>query len=510
MERAIERPPTPATTPANDTLIAAWHRAWQAPARGNTIALADDTSSLTYAELFDEVGRLAGRLHRAGVRPGDRLALAMERSTGLALAILATLAAGACPCPLEPNLGTEETQRRFSAAGIDCVLADAAHADDPSFATLAAHRRLSLDALPQATAPFWATDTEPGAAGFLLFTSGSTGKPKGVLQSHRGLMSNTLGVIAHTGLLPGDRLLHVMPLHHTNGVNNQLFAPLLAGSTVVLASRFRADEMPRLMARHRPTLVTGVPTMYARMLELDFPAEALAAVRMLRCGSAPITEELHRRIEAKFGRPLVISYGLSEATCTSTMNPPGARRIGSVGTVLAGQSVHLEGPQGRRIDGVEEDGEICISGPSLMLGYLDGTNPGVPVPPGDVLHTGDLGRFDADGYLRITGRIKDVIIRGGENLSPALIEGVLCEVPGVHACCVVGGPDADLGEVPVAFIVRQPGVPATDLDLKRLGDAVAAKLSRIHRPAAVHFVDALPENGVGKVDRKRLAASLRA
>ncbi|KGG92630.1 hypothetical protein P367_24285, partial [Comamonas thiooxydans] len=169
----------------------------------------------------------------------------------------------------------------------------------------------------------------------------------------------------HTGLSADDRLLHTMPLHHTNGVNNQLFAPLLAGSVVVLAERFKAQDMPALMELHQPTIITGVPTMYSRMLAFDFPPAALASLRLARCGSAPITEELHRRVEEKLGVPLAVSYGLSEATCTSTMNPPLARRVGSVGTVLAGQRVFLADQNGAELKGPLEEGEICIGGPSL-------------------------------------------------------------------------------------------------------------------------------------------------
>jgi acyl-CoA synthetase (AMP-forming)/AMP-acid ligase II len=266
--------------------------------------------------------------------------------------------------------------------------------------------------------------------------------------------------------------------------------------------------MPALLARWRPSIVTGVPTMFARLLPLRFEPEALAALRVLRCGSAPITEELQRRIEAHFGLPLVISYGLSEATCTSTMNPPAARRIGSVGTVLAGQDVFLRDAQGGRITRPGAEGEICIAGPSLMSGYLDESQPGRPQPPGDLLRTGDLGRFDADGYLSVTGRIKDVIIRGGENLSPGLIEETLAALPGVRACCVVGRADADLGEVPVAVVVRSADAAGAALTAEALQAAVRNSLSRIHVPAAVLFADALPENAVGKVDRKRLAREL--
>ena len=330
-----------------------------------------------------------------------------------------------------------------------------------------------------------------------------------MLQNHRGLLTNARGVVAHSALGPTDRLLSVMPLYHTNGVNNQLLAPLLAGASVFVAARFRADEMPQLLDRVRPSILTGVPTMYSRMLAQAFSVDSLATLRLLRCGSAPITDELQRRIEAHFGLPLTVSYGLSEATCTSTMNPPGRRKLGSVGTVLAGQDVFLLDARSERIREAGRDGEICIAGPSLMTGYLDDNSGGHAQPVGELLRTGDLGRFDDEGYLFITGRIKEVIIRGGENLSPKLIEEVITALPGVAECCVVGRADADLGEVPVAFVVRRAGHPeAEQVQATQLAAAVLARLSRIHVPADFVFVAALPENSVGKVDRKKLSQQL--
>ena len=331
---------------------------------------------------------------------GDFVAVAMERSLEQLIAILGAMAAGACPCPLEPRLA-DETARRVAAVGLAWMLHGPAHAVRRA-SGLPAARLLPAERLALGE-PACAPALAPDAPALLLFTSGSTGHPKGVLLSHRGLMNNARGVLAHSGLTPDDRLLHVMPLHHTNALNNQVFTPLLAGARVALAGRFRAEDMPGLLARWRPTIMTGVPTMYARMLDLAFEPASLAGLRYARCGSAPITEALHRRIEAFLGCPLLVSYGLSEATCTSTMNPPGARRVGTVGTVLAGQRVVLRQPDGSAAPAGGE-GEICIEGDSLMLGYL-GAQGQAGVADGR-LRTGDVGRFDADGYLTITGRIR--------------------------------------------------------------------------------------------------------
>ena len=186
------------------------------------------------------------------------------------------------------------------------------------------------------------------------------------------------------------------------------------------------------------------------------------------------------------------------------MNPPGARRIGSVGTVLPGQRVRLLRPGSAEAvpDGAE--GEVCIAGAAVMKGYVDGS--AAAVLRDGWLRTGDLGRFDADGYLFITGRLKDVIVRGGENLSPRAVESVLERHPAVEACCVVGAPHPDLGEVPVAFVQPRAGAAPAAAELEAL---VAGRLSRAHVPARIHLVEPLPENAVGKVDRAALARRVR-
>ncbi|GAB7526511.1 class I adenylate-forming enzyme family protein [Paraburkholderia sp. 2C] len=505
---------------ATQTLAQALTSYWGEPQVAPLTALDDGSRSYTYAQLADATATTATSLYAQGLARGDVVAIAMSRSLDAVIVLLAAIRCGLCPCVLEPKLPAEEIDERLTLVGAKGLVFDPTNSElvqalklnfgcavlAVDFAQLDTRAETRFEAQSEAADSTRELNIDAQTPALLLFTSGSTGRPKAVELTQRALLNNALGVIAHTSLSPQDRLLHVMPIYHTNGVNNQLFAPLLAGATIVFADRFRADDMPALMERHRPTIITGVPTMYSRMLSQTFTPASLAALRIARCGSAPITETLHREVEAKLGCPLVVSYGLSEATCTSTMNPPDARRIGSVGTVLRGQAVQLRQADDTMTATPGVEGEICIAGRSVMTGYLGAQDATARTVTDGWLRTGDLGRFDEDGYLYVTGRIKDVIIRGGENLSPLLIESVIVSETRVRACCVVGKPDHDLGEVPVAVVVA--GSDST-LQAQDICDSVRRKLSRIYVPHEVYFVDALPETAVGKVDRKSLAGLVR-
>jgi acyl-CoA synthetase (AMP-forming)/AMP-acid ligase II len=489
-----------------DTLAQAWATAWRSDAMKSLPALTDGTKTLSYGALDLVTTQLADGFCTRGIARGSAVAVTMDRSLDALLVVLAAVRAGLCPCVFEPGLATAELAARLSTIDARWVVHDAVQA---SFALQTEGEVTTIPFETLATIERGTREDaiDPATRALLLFTSGSTGRPKAVQLTQCALLKNALGVIEHSRLSSSDRLLHTMPIYHTNGLNNQLFAPLLVGATVVLAARFRASEMLGLLARHRPTIITGVPTMYSRMLDEPFDKESLAGLRMARCGSAPITTELHTRVEALLGCELVVSYGLSEATCTSVMNPPGARRIGSVGTVLRGQCVRLRDADGRMTDEAGHEGEICIAGPTLMIGYLGAQEESALALRDGWLRTGDVGRFDVDGYLYITGRIKDVIIRGGENLSPAQIESAMMADRRVAACCVVGQKHRDLGEVPAAFVVLKPGAQMSEDEAR---DAVVQRLSRIYVPGRVIFVGSLPENTVGKIDRKALSAFLGA
>ena len=389
-------------------------------ASAGRMALEAPGLAVSYATLCEAIDRAAAGVQSWGDDRGEPVGILGPRGLSTIAAFFGAMHAGACPCPIEPGLSAETLAERMQAVGMRHLILDPALLTDASALVATGVRIHALADLSGDT--FHPIALRAKDRAMMLFTSGSTGRPKGVVLSQANLACNARGVIAHTNLTADDRLLHVMPLFHTNGINNQVIAPFLVGATVLLIDRFSPEECPDLIRTLRPTYMTGVPTIYARMLSRVSNRESFASLRFLRCGSAPITVALHEQIEAGFGIPLVVSYGLSEATCTSTMNPPNARRIGSIGTVLQGQTVKLFAPATTHEVARDGEGEICVGGPSLMLGYL-GAGGEQPIQDG-WLRTGDLGRFDEDGYLSITGRIKDVIIRGGENISPQLIESV--------------------------------------------------------------------------------------
>ena len=471
-------------------------------ARAGRTALLGPTGSTSYAELGAMIDGYASAFRP--VAPGALVGMPASRSADSVARFFGAMQAGGCPCFIETGFTAEALLPRAHAVGLQrIVLDDESEALARDLEHGGVQVNLAADLLREsrnaANTRVIRESLSPADLAMMQFTSGSTALPKGALLSHGSLRRHAAGIIERTRLTAADRLLHVMPLHHTNGVNNQLIAPLLVGATVVLAERFRAEDVEDQIAAHGVTYLTGVPTMYSRMLPHLRDRARLRSLRFLRCGSAPITVRLHEEVEAAFGVPLVVSYGLSEATCTSTMNPVGARRIGTVGTVLRGQRVRIftretdvEAPFGA-------EGEIRIAGPCLMRGYAGGESES-PIRDG-WLRTGDLGCFDGDGYLTVTGRLKEVIVRGGENLSPRAIEDVLERHPGVAACCVVGAPHPDLGETPVAFVVRRDGMAVEAAVLAAL---VRRRLSTAHIPATIHFVEELPVNAVGKVDRKAL------
>ena len=455
--------------------------------------------SLDYSALADAVTRVSGLLLERGLGRGERVALLAGRTADAVAGLLGVMAAGGAVCVLDTRLPPAELGVRLRSAEIGWLLADAAH---DGLASAAAHpKRVRLEDAAHAV-PRTFDDIGRNDDALLVMTSGSTGAPKAVLLTHANLVSNAYGVAERTGVTPEDRLLHMLPLHHTNGINNLLIVPFCRGASAILLERFHAETFFQEVATHRPTYITGVATHYSRLLQHTPPRGALASLRFARSGAASLSARLHRDIERHLGLPLVHSYGLSEDTCTAAMNPPAARKIGTVGTALAGQRLAVLAPGTETPVPAAAEGEICIAGPSLMKGYVPpaGHGDGPSIRNG-WLRTGDLGWLDDEGYLTVSGRLKEIIIRGGENLSPGRIEEAILRDPDVRGCCVVGAPDADLGEVPVAFVIARDGACVRQ---RAIQDCVLAVLPRTYVPARVIVLEALPEIGIGKVDRGAL------
>lgn len=475
------------------------------PAMSDCPAISVGGQTLTYPELADAVTERAAKMLAAGLKPGVRVALLQDRTMDLILNLLGAILAGIPVTVLSRREAVAETADKLKDAGFAWLVAEDRHSDQArDIARTAGVRVLSNRTIQHGpVAETLLPSPKPGDEALIIFTSGSSGRPKAVRISQSNIASNTSGLHQITPLTRDDRLLHIMPLSHTNGVLNQIIAPLAQGAHVILLARFLAEDFVAEMERHQPTVITGVPTIYQRLLPLDLPAGATARLRMARCGSAPLAEETHGRVEEKLGCEVIVSYGQTEATCTSTSNMPGARKLGSVGRPLAGQEVVILSAESDRQLAKGQIGEVAIRGNNVALGFVGQAE----FNQTKWVRTGDCGYFDADGYLFLTGRLKEIIIRGGENLSPGQIEGALLKVPGISAACVCGVEDPDLGEVPVAFVETETGDP---VDLGAANAVVVAALSPSHRLKRIHVRDTLPTNHVGKVDRRRLAREAAA
>ncbi|WP_152349073.1 class I adenylate-forming enzyme family protein [Brevibacterium sp. CFH 10365] len=488
------------TSAAEDITLSQWiSSSLDLHASNDRTAYVTKSGIVTYAQFREQVAKAQSNLLDLEVTRGTRVGLVVDKTVESLAAFVGLILLGACPAVIDPRTPLSLLREQREVTELSAFVCEAARYEELLEISDNVASTSNLTSAPSCDLLVRGIETDDEA--LLLFTSGSTGRPKGVVLSHRAVVAHAAGVIERTELSSDDVLLHLMPIFHTNGVNNQIIAPLLAGAKVVLEERFQPKTALESLASAGPTIVTGVPTMLLRMLPHIAPDASYPSLRMVRCGSAPIKPEQVEEIEAAFGVPVVLSYGMSEATCTSTMNPPDRRKVGSVGTALAGQSVRIAKPGSTDPLPGNEDGEILIGGQTLMKGYLgaEGTN---PVEDG-WLHTGDLGHVDSDGYLTISGRLKDTIVRGGENISPATIEQVLIKHPSVNDVCVVGREHHDLGEVPVAYVSVTDTTDGTStLELEAW---VKRSLSRPFVPEQIQILDQLPVTPVGKIDRKSLA-----
>jgi malonyl-CoA/methylmalonyl-CoA synthetase len=455
--------------------------------------------TLTHAELARAAGAVAERV--AGL---ERVAVWATPDSATAVAVIGVLAAGRVAIPVNPKAGPVELAH---------ILDDG----DPGLLLHAPGAELPAAALerPRAAVDLDAADALPGthpggdAPALIVYTSGTTGPPKGAVLPRRALASNLDALAAAWEWTAADEVAHALPLFHVHGLVLGTLGPVRLGGAARHLGRFS----PRAAAdalREGATMLFGVPTMYGRIVgeAQSDPAiaEGLARARLLVSGSAALPARHHEAIERLCGQRIVERYGMSETLMNTAVRASGDRRPGTVGPPLDGVELRLVGDDGGELDPADPEaiGEIHVKGPNLLLGYRNRPDATAAAFDGPWFRTGDLATRGADGYVRIVGRrATDLIKSGGFKIGAGEIEGALLEHPAVAEAAVTGAPDADLGEVVVAWVVARAGEAVSEAEL---ADHVAAQLTPHKRPRVVRFLDELPRNALGKVQKRRLPA----
>ncbi|MFE7419860.1 class I adenylate-forming enzyme family protein [Rhodococcus sp. NPDC057529] len=476
----------------------AWDRAAQ---RADAPCLRDDRLDLTYRQFAERVDAFAAQLSGHGVGRGDVVAIILPNRAELLVALMASWRIGAAATPVNPTFTATEAEYQIADAAAVLVVNEGPDAPTGGRPTIA------VDDMAVTPDPDWAPGPTVGAddLALLIYTSGSTGRPKGVMLTHENLQFMSSSMVQHFSLTADDHCLLILPLFHVNAICVSFLAPMLAGGQLSVTGRFSPARFFDDVARLRPTYFSAVPTIYALLVSQD-AATDLSSLRFAVCGAAPISKELLDRAEQRFGLVIVEGYGLTEGTCASACNPPGGvRKLGTVGPALPGQTIAIVDESGAPAP-VGTVGEVVIRGANVMRGYLGRPDESERTVVDGWLHTGDVGRLDEDGYLTLVDRIKDMIIRGGENIYPKEIENALATHDDVLEAAVIGAPHDVYGEVPVAYVVAYPDSPVTD---DQLGDHLRDRLTKVKLPVAIHIVDALPRNAVGKIDKPGLRSRHR-
>ncbi|HEX2851002.1 MAG TPA: AMP-binding protein [Acidimicrobiales bacterium] len=471
------------------TLPAAWVRGWRAaPAR--RVVHDVDEEWVSGADLLARSERLARRLVGAGVDRGDRVLLSGSASVAYVTAYVAALRAGFVVVPVNPAYSRRELDVIVDDASPRAAILEstalraAARERDPSMVVT----EMGVD-LPDGGAGTVLDAARPDDPALLPYTSGTTGRPKGALLSHANLLASAEAVRLAWRWTAADVLILCLPLFHMHGLGVGLHGTLLTGGAAILQPQFDPEAVLATAAGGDATMFFGVPTMYRRLVAADHP-DRLAALRLCVSGSAPLSGDLHAAVAERCGQVVLERYGMTETVMLVSNPYDGERRPGTVGFPLPGVEVHLDAA----------NDEILVRGPNVFAGYFRRPDATAAAFTDDGwFRTGDIGSTDADGYLRIVGRAKELIISGGYNVYPREIEDVLRAHPSVIDAAVVGTPSEEWGETVTAYVeARDPFDPA---------DVVAwaaTQLAPYKKPRLVHRVDALPRNKLGKVLRDEL------
>ncbi len=476
-----------------------------------------DGHSISWRQMLSASARYANALVGLGVEPGDRVAMQMEKSPAFLFIYLACVRAGAIFLPLNTGYTPREVGYFLSDAQPKIIVCDNDRADSLRAVAEKADVRIVTHGQGQegelydraAASPGQFANTARGANDLaaILYTSGTTGRSKGAMLSHDNLASNTLTLVDYWRFTPSDVLIHALPVYHTHGLFVATNTILFCGGSMIFLPKFSApqilDAMSERPGRLRGTALMGVPTFYTRLLDEEgLTREACAQMRLFISGSAPLLAETHRAFSERTGHAILERYGMTE-TNMNTSNPyDGDRIAGTVGFPLPGVALRVADPETGAPLPNGEIGIIEVKGPNVFNGYwLMPEKTASEFRADGFFVTGDLGLIDNRGYVRIVGRGKDLIISGGLNIYPKEVETEIDSLPGVVESAVIGLPDPDFGEAVAAVVVREKGV---QIDDTAIHDALAPRLARFKLPKKIFFVEELPRNTMGKVQKNVL------
>ncbi|WP_322495278.1 acyl--CoA ligase [Chloroflexus sp.] len=489
----------------------------RAGAEGDPALIAPGGPVWTFADLRAQVGQLAEWLQAHGLGRGDRIAIALGNGPAMAIAFLAA-ATAATAAPLNPKYRRDEFAFYYEDTNARALIVAPGEGDEARAAlrlgmllieaTLDTDGRLVFSAAGEASPPRHDGWADADDVAMILHTSGTTSRPKRVPIRHRNLVASTANIIATYQLSPADRSLCVMPLFHIHGIVASLLSQLAAGGAVICPPGFDGLKFWSWVEQAWPTWYSAVPTMHQVLLARAERNAAIIAAnpfRFIRSSSAPLPPVVMERMEAVFGAPVIESYGMTEASHQMTSNPlpPGQRKPGSVG-IGFGVEVGIMDENGNLLPaGVK--GEVVVRGPNVVDGYENNPEANAAAFVDGWFRTGDQGYLDDDGYLCLTGRIKELINRGGEKISPLEIDDVLLRHPAVAEALAFAAPHPTLGEEVHAAVVLREGIQASERELR---DHCAQWLADFKVPRVIHILSALPRGATGKLQRITMAKTL--
>jgi len=453
---------------------------------------------ITYAELRSRVRTMAAGLRAAGTGPGDRVALALPNGPDAVVAFLAAAAVGTA-APLNPGYKFEEFCFFLEDTRARLLMVPPGEGAE---ARRAAGQTGIPVIEPSMAAGGGIPQPAPDDVALVLHTSGSTGRPKRVPLRHRNLAASIRTIARTYALTPADVSLCLMPLFHVHGLMASTMATLLAGGAVVIPPRFNPMAFWRTVRDYGVTWYSAVPTIHQLILTRRSPGDH--KLRFVRSCSAALPPDLMRRMEEYFSAPVLEAYGMTEASHQMASNPlpPAARKVGSVGPAT-GLRITIRDAQGTEL-APGAAGEVCIDGPSVIREYENNAEATAKSFFGDWFRTGDQGILDPDGYLYLTGRIKELIIRGGENIAPREIDEVLLAHPAVAEAVCFGVPHPTWGEEVEAAVTLRAEVPAGEAELILF---CRGRLADFKCPKKIHIVTAIPRTATGKIQRLNVAAA---